>query len=480
MLNPLRKSSLKSAVRSGLVLLTCCLSLLLVMMDTTIVNVAMPTIGRDLHASTTGLQWIIDAYTIVLASLLMAAGSLGDRLGRRRVFRFGLGLFCAGSLLCSLAPTVGWLIAFRIVQALGGAILNPVALSIVVNTFIEPKARARAVGLWTATGGVALAVGPLAGGLLTHTIGWRSVFWINGPIAIGAIVLASLFLPDSRVARPRRIDPVGQALVMVTLGALIGGLIEGPRLGWGSGVIVGLFALSAVSLLGLLAYEPRRVDPLMELRFFHSVPFTGSILIAVCAFVAFGSFLFLTSLYLQESRGLSAFNAGLCTLPLAVGSALASPLSGHAVAAWGTRPALLMSGCCFIVSAMMLTPLTQTTPLPFLLLAYSIFGIGFGSVNAPISHTAISGMPREQAGVAAAINSASRQIGLAVGVAVAGILLGGANGVQPALLPQATHPAWWLVGGCGVGILAMAMVCTSSWGMETTRHVSYLFAREGE
>jgi EmrB/QacA subfamily drug resistance transporter len=431
MLNPLRKSSLKSAVRPGLVLLTCCLSLLLVMMDTTIVNVAMPTIGRDLHASTTGLQWIIDAYTIVLASLLMAAGSLGDRLGRRRVFRFGLGLFCAGSLLCSLAPTVGWLIAFRIVQALGGAILNPVALSIVVNTFIEPKARARAVGLWTATGGVALAVGPLAGGLLTHTIGWRSVFWINGPIAIGAIVLASLFLPDSRVARPRRIDPVGQALVMVTLGALIGGLIEGPRLGWGSGVIVGLFALSAVSLLGLLAYEPRRVDPLMELRFFHSVPFTGSILIAVCAFVAFGSFLFLTSLYLQESRGLSAFNAGLCTLPLAVGSALASPLSGHAVAAWGTRPALLMSGCCFIVSAMMLTPLTQTTPLPFLLLAYSIFGIGFGSVNAPISHTAISGMPREQAGVAAAINSASRQIGLAVGVAVAGILLGGANGVQP-------------------------------------------------
>src|SRR5580704_1138247 len=135
MLNPLRKSSLKSAVRPGLVLLTCCLSLLLVMMDTTIVNVAMPTIGRDLHASTTGLQWIIDAYTIVLASLLMAAGSLGDRLGRRRVFRFGLGLFCAGSLLCSLAPTVGWLIAFRIVQALGGAILNPVALSIVVNTF---------------------------------------------------------------------------------------------------------------------------------------------------------------------------------------------------------------------------------------------------------------------------------------------------------------------------------------------------------
>jgi len=184
--------------------------------------------------------------------------------------------------------------------------------------------------------------------------------------------------------------------------------------------------------------------------------------------------LFLTTLYLQESRGLSAFAAGLCTVPLALGAMLAAPPSGRAVGAWGVRPSFLLTGLCFVVSAGMLATLSRTTPLPFLLSAYAIFGIGFGAVSAPISTSAVSGMPRAQAGVVSALGAASRQIGVSLGVAAAGILLGNVATRQPAALPAATHPAWWSIGGCGLAIMVLAIACTSRWGLGTTRHVSHL------
>src|SRR5580700_10629278 len=194
-----------SSRRRMLILAICCMSLLIVGLDVTIVNVALPSIQRELHTSVSGLQWTIDAYTLVLASLLMLSGSTADRVGRRRTFQVGLAAFTLGSLLCSVAPGLGWLIAFRMVQAVGGSMLNPVAMSIITNTFIEPKARAKAIGVWGAVVGLSLALGPLVGGLLVETVGWRGIFWVNVPVGIAAIVLTARYVPESRAARARRL-----------------------------------------------------------------------------------------------------------------------------------------------------------------------------------------------------------------------------------------------------------------------------------
>ena len=193
--------------RRLLVLAICCLSLLVVGMDVTIVNVALPAIRSDLHASVSGLQWVIDAYTVVLASLLILSGSTADRLGRRRTFQLGLVVFSVGSLLCGVAPGLGWLIGFRMLQAVGGSMLNPVAMSIITNVFIDPRERARAIGVWGGVVGISLGLGPVLGGLLVETIGWRSIFWVNVPIGIVAFVLAALFVPESKAERARRGAP---------------------------------------------------------------------------------------------------------------------------------------------------------------------------------------------------------------------------------------------------------------------------------
>src|ERR1700722_12273558 len=284
--------------RSWLILCICCMSLLVVGIDVTIVNVALPAIGRGLHASLSGLQWSVDAYTLVIGSLLMASGSMGDRFGRRRVFQTGLAVFTTGSLLCSLATSVTALVLFRALQALGGSMLNPVALSIVSNTFTERRgrgrrrARARAMGIWAAVFGLSLALGPVLGGFLVTAVGWRAIFWINLPIGIAAIVLTRAFVPESKAATARRFDPWGQLLVISLLATLTYGVIEGPARGWASPVIVGMFAAAAASVVALVVVESRRRQPLLEVRFFRSVPFSGASVIAVLAFGVLSGFLF--------------------------------------------------------------------------------------------------------------------------------------------------------------------------------------------
>jgi EmrB/QacA subfamily drug resistance transporter len=407
-------------VRPNLVLAICCMSLLMVSMDATIVNVALPALRRDLGAETAGLQWVIDAYTMVVASLLMLAGSLADRFGRRRTFQLGLVVFTSASALCSIAPGLHSLIAFRMLQAVGASMLNPVAMSIITNTFIEPKARARAIGMWGAVVGISMAIGPLVGGGLTQAIGWRSIFWINLPIGAAAIALAQRFVPESKAPRARRIDPLGQIFVLAGLASITYAVIEGPRRGWDSPLIVGLFVCSAAAIAGILLYEPRRTEPLLDLRFWRSLPFASATVIAVCMFATFSGFLFLNALYLQEVRGMSAFATGLCTLPLAVATSVCSPISGRMIGRFGTRPSLMIAGSAVAISALMLVGLDATTPLSWVISAYVVFGIGFGLVNAPITNTAVSGMPRTQAGVAAAIASTSRQVGASLGVAVGG------------------------------------------------------------
>jgi EmrB/QacA subfamily drug resistance transporter len=461
----------RAQAHPNLILGICCLGLLMVAMDATIVNVALPSIRQDLAASISGLQWVIDAYTMVVASLLMLAGSMADRFGRRRVYQTGMALFVVGSLLCSVAPDIHGLVAFRIVQAVGATMLNPVAMSIIANTFHEPKARARAIGIWGAVAGVAMALGPVIGGALTESIGWRSIFWVNLPVGIATMLLAARFIPESKAPRARRVDPVGQMLVFVILASVTYAVIEGPHSGWSSTTIIGLFATAALSLIALLIYEARHAEPLIDVRFFRSASFSSATLIAVCSFSAFSGFLFLNALYLQEVRGLSAFHTGLCTLPLALATILCSPLSGRLVASHGTRPPLLISGAATAVSALIMTQLTATTPLSLLLLTYVIFGIGFGMVNAPITNTAVSGMPKAQAGLAAAIASTSRQVGASLGVALAGTILAGHvhNGFA-----EASHPFWWLIVGGGVTVLLLAWLSNTRWAHNTTRHAAHL------
>lgn len=461
--------------RKLLILGICCLSLLIVGMDVTIVNVALTAIKDDLHTSLTDLQWTIDAYTVVLASLLMLAGSTADRLGRRRVFQLGLTIFTVGSLLCSLAPSLGWLIAFRAMQAVGGSMLNPVAMSIIANVFPEPKERARAIGAWAGVVGLSLGVGPILGGALIGTVGWRAIFWINVPIGVIALALTAAFVPESRAAHARRLDPVGQVLVMLGLGGLTFAIIEAPRAGWTSVETGVALAVAVVAIGVLLRYEPRRPEPLLDLRFFRSVPFSGATLIAVCAFGGYAGFLFLTSLYLQEVRGLSPILAGCCLLPLAVMTLICAPLSGRIVGARGPRLPLLLAGGLLSVGSLLLVPTTAHEPLPLIIAAFIVYAAGFGLVNAPITNTAVSGMPRAQAGVAAAVASTSRQIGAALGVAVVGsVLTAGVDGSLQSGLVPASHAAWWVITAANLLVLVLGALTTGRRALGTAHRTADL------
>lgn len=451
-----------------LVLAICCLSLFIFGIDSTILNVALPSIQRELHAPVSGLQWTVDAYTVVIASVLILAGSTADRFGRRKVFQIGLATFTLGSLLCSLAPGLGWLVAFRMLQAVGGSMMNPVAVSIIANTFTDSRERARAIGIWGGVFGLSIAAGPPLGGLLVDGVGWRGIFWVNIPVGVAAIVLTALFVPESRAITPRRVDPVGQVLVIVTLASLTYAIIEGPRAGWTSPLIVSLFAVAAAAAAGLVAYEPRRREPLLDLRFFRSAPFTGATLIAVSALAALGGFLFLNTLYLQDVRGLSALSAGLYTLPLAAMTLLLAPLSGWIIGRWGPRLPLVVAGVAMTAGGLLLTSLAPDTSVGRLMAAYVIFGIGTGMVNAPITNTAVSGMPRSQAGVAAAIASTSRQVGQSLGVAVVGAAVTSAmHGPLGVNFAQASHVGWWIIAGCGAAVLVLSLVTTGRWALGT-------------
>ncbi len=461
--------------RRMLVLAICCLSLFIVGLDSTIVNVALPSIGRELHSSVSGLQWTIDAYTLVLASLLMFSGSTADRIGRRRTFQTGLALFTLGSLLCSLAPGLGWLVAFRMLQAVGGSMLNPVAMSIITNTFTEPAERAKAIGVWGGVFGLSMALGPVAGGALVDSVGWRGIFWVNIPVGIAAIILTALFVPESRSDRYRRPDPLGQLLIIALLASLTYAIIEGPGSGWGSTKIVIFFVIAAVALAVFVPYERRRRDPLIDPRFFRSAPFSGATVAAVSAFAALGGFLFLNTLYLQDVRGFSPLVSGLYLLPMAVTLAVCAPLSGRIVASRGARFPMAAAGVALIAAGILLTWLTNSSSPGFLVISYMVFGAGLGMVNAPITNSAVSGMPRQQAGVAAGVASTSRQVGTSLGVAVMGsVLNGNLHGTMRTGFVQASLPGWWIVAACGAVILGLGIATTGPWARRTAARTAAL------
>jgi EmrB/QacA subfamily drug resistance transporter len=454
--------------RRLLILVICSMSLLIVGLDATIVNIALPAIHESFPSTLSGLQWTIDAYTLVVASLLMLFGSTADRLGRRRVFQTGLGLFSLGSLLCALAPSLELLVAFRVVQALGGAMLNPVALSIVRNVFEDARERAQAIGVWGAMFGISMALGPVLGGFLVTAISWRAIFLVNLPIGLAVVALTARFVPESRAPHPRRIDPVGQVLVFTALAALTYAIIEGGRVGFGAPEIIALLALSGACFVALVLYELRRHEPLLEVRFFTSAPFAGASAIAVSLFAATGGFLFMSTLYLQDVRDLSPLHAGLYLLPMAVMMVVFAPISGRLVGRFGAGPSMVTGGLAVLASGLLLTSLAPDTAVGYLFVAYALFGLGSGLVNPPITNTAVSGMPPAQAGVAGAVASTSRQVGVTLGVAVLGAVAGAGSGA--AIGPEFaynTRPGWWIIAALGLVVAVLGYVTTTRWARGT-------------
>src|SRR6202034_4015853 len=337
--------------------------------------------------------------------------------------------------------------AARGVQAVGGTMLNPGAMAIIVNTFPGPAERARAIGVFGSVSGLALALGPILGGALVGGLGWRYIFWVNVPIVAAAIVCTALFVPESRAARPRRFDPVGQTLMILVLGSVVYAIIESSRFGWTSPVILRLLAAAVGGVAGILVYEPRRADPLLELRLFRSVPFSAAIVTALCALCAFGAFLFVTTQYLQDVRGMPALTAGLCLLPIGVLVVLFSPRTGRLVGTRGPRLPLMIAGTALALGGAASFWLGPATPLPAVLAVYLLFGVFLATVNPPISNSAVSGMPRAMAGVAASFASVGRQTGTSLGVAISGAIVGPALARGAAAFTGAEHAVWWLVLG---------------------------------
>jgi EmrB/QacA subfamily drug resistance transporter len=404
-----------------------CVATFMLLLDITVVNTALPAIQRDLGGSFTDLQWVIDAYALSLAALVLTAGSLADRLGRRRVFAIGLGIFSLASLLCALAPDPTFLNLARGLQGVGGAVMFAVSLALVAQEFPSGPERGMAMGIYGATIGIAVAVGPLVGGLLTDGFGWESVFLLNVPIGLAAIAVTYWKVAESRDPNATRIDWGGLVTFSSALFVLVLALVRGNDEGWGSTVIVGLFVAAVLLMAAFIAIERRVEQPMLPLGLFRRRAFTG---VQLAAFAVSGSmfalFLYLT-LYLQSFLGFSPIEAGLRYLPITIASFIVAPLSGMALAKVQAR--YLMSGGLALtgLGLLLMSGLQLDSEWTALLAGFLISGVGVGLLNPVIADVALSVVPKEQSGMAAGINDTFRQVGIAVGIAAWGAIFLGAG-----------------------------------------------------
>ncbi|MGK5638119.1 MFS transporter [Streptomyces sp. URMC 126] len=450
--------------RPGLVLTVCAASILLIGVDVTALNVALPAMERDLRASVSGMQWAVAAYSLTLATLMLYTGSTGDRIGRKRVLTAGLAVFTAGSVLCAIAPDLPSLIGFRVVQGVGAAGLGPVGLAIVADVFSGHHDRVRAMGVWMGAYGMGLAIGPVVGGLLVDTVGWRSVFWLNVPIGIVTLVAALRGVPESRAERPRRPDPVGQILVITLLAPLAYAVIEAPRAGWTAPVVITCFVVTAASCVGLLAYERRRAEPLIDLGFFRNARFSGAGAAQVCVFGTFGGFFFLTALYLQNPLRMSAREAGLWMLVPAGALALSSMCAARLARRFGKRPLLVGAGIALTASGALIALFTADSARPLLAVEYALFGLGVGLATPLVIAEGVSNLPADRTGLASAILTTAGRSAFALGVAVLGAILNaglhGAPLSDAAAFASAVRPAWWILTAGGAATALLGIVIT--------------------
>ena len=405
------------------ILLVLCLALLIVVVDNTVLNTALPTLARSLHAGTSGLQWISDAFSLVFAGLLITAGSIGDRYGRRRALVAGLAVYAAGSIGAALSSGTAELIGWRVVMGAGAALVMPATLSILTAVF-PARERAQAIAAWSAVAGVAVVIGPTLGGFLLAHFAWGSVFWVNVPLVAAALIAVAAVVPQIGVDRTgTRFDVIGMLTSTAGLVALVDAVIEAPDRGWAAPVTLAETAAAAIALAGFIAWERRTAHPMIDVRIFTHRGFSAaSGALALTFFALFGS-LFVLTQYLQLVRGYSTLSAGVRALPFALAMGAVSPVSGLLAARVGPRtvlPAglLLMGGGLWWLGAV-----SASTGYPHLAVAITAMGAGMGLVMAPASESIMATLPQQQAGAGSAVNDTVREVGGALGVAVIGSLV---------------------------------------------------------
>jgi EmrB/QacA subfamily drug resistance transporter len=400
-----------------------CFALFMIMLDNTVVNVALPSIQRDLHASLSALEWTVNAYTLTFAVLLVTGGRMGDIFGRRKMFLFGVIVFGISSALIGFAPNDTTLVAFRAVQGIGAAFMMPATLSIITNAF-PPEQRGTAIGTWAGVSALALAIGPVLGGFLTEQVSWRAIFFINPPVAVGAVAVCLFATRESRddtVART--IDFPGIATITIGLTALVLALVEGNAWGWGSARIVSLFITAAIALIGFVVIELRSSNPMVNFTFFRSRTFLGANLVAFIVSFAMLAMFFFMALYMQNVLGYSPLQAGIRFLPSTVVIIFMGPLAGRLTDRIGPRP-LMTVGLVAVAAALFIqSHITIHSGYGLLLPGFILMGLGMGLVMSPMSTAAMNSVDRTKAGVASGVLSMNRMVGGTFGVAVMGALV---------------------------------------------------------
>ncbi len=409
--------------RRWAVLLVLCLSLLVVSLDNTILNVALPTLVRDLHATDSQLQWTVDGYTVVFAGLLITFGSLGDRAGRRGALMSGLSVFAGGSALSAFASSPDQLIGFRCLMGAGAALVMPATLSVLTNVFTLPKERARAIGLWSGTTGLGVAIGPIFGGWLLSHFWWGSVFLVNVPIVVVGLVAIALVVPTSRDDRAPRADPVGAGLSVLGLGALLWGIIEAPIDGWGNGRVVLALAAAALVLSVFVFWELHSDHPMFQVHFFANPRFSAaSASVSFVFFALFGA-MFLLTQYLQSVLGYSPMAAGARISPVALTIIAGAPVASLVVEKVGTKSVVVAGLATVALGLGLLSDLTVRSGYGPVLVTILVAGAGMGLTVSPATEAIMGSLPPRQAGVGSAMNGTDIQVGGALGVAVLGSAL---------------------------------------------------------
>jgi EmrB/QacA subfamily drug resistance transporter len=412
-----------SATRKVITLLVTCLGSMMVLLDSTIVVTALPTIQKSLQANLSDLQWTVDAFTLPFAALMLTGGTLGDRFGRKRLFLLGLVLFLIGSLVCGLAPALGWLLFGRVVQGVGAAALAPGSLSVLAAAFTEPRERAQAIGIWAGVSGLGTAIGPLAGGWLIATASWPAIFFVNLPIGLLALAVGVPALSESRNPNARRVDLPGQVLVTGALFCLIMALIESSSQGWTSPLILGLLLGSALLLAAFLLVEASAREPMIPLRLFGNRVFWVANVISVVLGFAMSGTLFFVVQFLQNVQGATALESGLRTLPVSVGIFAVAPFAGRITARLGPRLPIVLGALFCASSLLLVTRLEPDTGYAALWWQFGLFGIGCGLMLTPLAAAVLSATPPERAGLGSSILNTCRTLGLSLGVAVLGAVV---------------------------------------------------------
>lgn len=440
--------------RKGVTLLAVTLGQFLIQLDLTIVNVALPAIGADLGATTSGLQWVVDGYNLAVASLLLSSGRFGDRSGHRRVYLVGLLVFGAGSALCAAAPAAGWLIGFRVLQGVGAAIELPATLALLTHTFTDRRERAQAVGIWTGAAGSSLVVGPVLGGLLIDWFGWRAVFVVNLPVVVLIVVLVLRSVHESAEPSSRTLDLPGQVTGAAALALLAGAAIEAGHLGFTALLPLGLAAGGLFMLVTFLAIERRSEEPMLPLGWFRLPSYAA----ANAGGLAMGfdtiGVLFCYALYFQEVQGDSALAAGLRFVPLTLSFVLAGPLVGRFVDHTGHRMPMTSGALLLAAGAGLMIALdSRLIWMPFV-----AFGIGYGLLSTPMAAAVLSAVPADRAGMASSTNLTARLVGGVFGIAVLGSFLDGRSSGSTAGFNAGLHPALWAA--LGVAVISAVLIWT--------------------